>query len=49
MFQIDEASLSRVRRLLLQEGSMEDKKNDDVSDKVWMMKKKSWVRKKYGR
>ena len=31
------------------EQSIEDKKNDDVSDKVWMMKKKSWVRKKYGR
>ena len=25
------------------------KKNDGISKKVWMMKKKSWVRTKYGR
>ena len=25
------------------ERSMEDKKNDAISKKVWMMKKKSWV------
>ena len=25
------------------------KRNNDISKKVWMMKKKSWVRTKYGR
>ena len=31
------------------ERSMEDKKNDGISKKVWMIKKKLWVRTKYGR